>query len=186
MASFAYIDSEKWSKLNRLKSMIQRYFKEPLLQLTGELGRPAYTLADRKRLVRLLTQDMQRGDILITKSLTCFGNTPEKIQEVLSLSIRQGINICFFTSSELPDGDDIPVVLTGMILPTDIRGKIPDISIRKIKRKPGRKEGSIHSKNIRQLKLQGFSQLQTARKLSISLSTVKRHWDKGIVDLTAE
>ncbi len=95
MASFAYIDSEKRSKLNRLKSMIQRYFKEPLLQLTGELGRPAYTLADRKRLVRLLTQDMQRGDILITKSLTCFGNTPEKIQEVLSLSIRQGINICF-------------------------------------------------------------------------------------------
>lgn len=71
MASFAYIDSEKWSKLNRLKSMIQRYFKEPLLQLTGELGRPDYTLADRKRLVRLLTQDMQRGDILITKSLTC-------------------------------------------------------------------------------------------------------------------
>ncbi|MEL2914865.1 hypothetical protein R9N26_09630, partial [Escherichia coli] len=45
MASFAYIDSEKWSKLNRLKTMIQRYFKEPLLQLTGELGRPAYTLA---------------------------------------------------------------------------------------------------------------------------------------------
>ncbi|EFA4827780.1 DNA-binding protein, partial [Escherichia coli] len=42
--------------------MIQRYFKEPLLQLTGELGRPDYTLADRKRLVRLLTQDMQRGD----------------------------------------------------------------------------------------------------------------------------
>lgn len=39
MASFAYIDSEKWSKLNRLKTMIQRYFKEPLLQLTGELGR---------------------------------------------------------------------------------------------------------------------------------------------------
>lgn len=36
-------------------------------------------------------------------------------------------------SSELPDGDDIPVVLTGMILPTDIRGKIPDISIRKLK-----------------------------------------------------
>lgn len=44
-------------------------------------------------------------------------------------------------SSELPDGDDIPVVLTGMILPTDIRGKIPDISIRKIKRKPEGKKG---------------------------------------------
>lgn len=43
MASFAYIDSEKWSKLNRLKTMIQRYFKEPLLQLTGELGRPTYS-----------------------------------------------------------------------------------------------------------------------------------------------
>lgn len=89
-------------------------------------------------------------------------------------------------SSELPDGDDIPVVLTGMILPTDIRGKIPDISIRKIKRKPGRKEGSIHSKKYQTVEIAGVQSVTNSQKIKHQFIHCKRHWDKGIVDLTAE
>ncbi|MCC8457182.1 sigma-70 family RNA polymerase sigma factor [Photorhabdus aegyptia] len=45
----------------------------------------------------------------------------------------------------------------------------------------GRKEGSKYRIKIEAAKRSGLTQSQTAKKLEISLSTVKRHWSNGII-----
>ncbi|UAH77228.1 winged helix-turn-helix domain-containing protein [Salmonella enterica subsp. enterica serovar Typhimurium] len=50
-----------------------------------------------------------------------------------------------------------------------------------VKKKLGRKEGSKYRRDITILKKGRFTQSEIAKKLGISLSTVKRHWNNGII-----
>nr|WP_071602233.1 LuxR C-terminal-related transcriptional regulator [Cronobacter dublinensis] len=45
-----------------------------------------------------------------------------------------------------------------------------------MKKALGRKKGSKHEMEILKHKLKGQTQIQTAKILGISISTVKRHW----------
>lgn len=48
--------------------------------------------------------------------------------------------------------------------------------------KSGRPQGSKHYNYIQIVKKRGLTQSQTARYLRISISTVKRNWNGGVID----
>ena len=45
--------------------------------------------------------------------------------------------------------------------------------------KLGRKEATDTTQKVQELRSEGLSQSKVAKRLSISVSTVKRHWNKG-------
>ncbi|HCM9582220.1 sigma-70 family RNA polymerase sigma factor [Klebsiella aerogenes] len=58
---------------------------------------------------------------------------------------------------------------------------LAELKTRNITKPLGRREGSKHRESIEQAKRRGLTQSQTAKALEISISTVKRNWNSGII-----
>lgn len=139
----------------------------------------------RQRLLRqLINHEMDRQDTLVIPDLSCLGRTVEDLQEILFFCLRKDIFIySYHPASRIePSAESCVSFLIARQDTIDIHNlKSTKSRYRHVKKKLGRKEGSKYRSDITRLKSGRFTQTETAKRLGISLSTVKRHWNNGII-----
>lgn len=132
----------------------------------------------------LINRGMVRGDDLIVLDLNCLGSNVEMIQENIIRCAKKAIRIhCYFPQKKLTtaNGGYILTLLLPMIQNECRRMNLAAFKTRNITKPLGRREGSKHYNNIQKAKFRGLTQSQTAKYLRVSISTVKRHWNSGII-----
>ncbi|BEN17842.1 hypothetical protein SMKC004_36370 [Serratia marcescens] len=139
----------------------------------------------KQRLLRqLINHEMNRQDTLVIPDLSCLGRTVEDLEEILFFCLQKDIFIySYHPASRIePSAESCVSFLIARQDTIDIHNlKSTKSRYRHIKKKLGRKEGSNYRSDIAKLKSGRFTQAETAKKLGISLSTVKRHWNNGII-----
>lgn len=139
-----------------------------------------------RRLFKLLVSDkINPGDTLILLTLKSLGKNTNDIEDALFFCFLKEINIyCYHPKTKLePTAECCMSFLITLQKKVDIHNlKATRSRSRVTKVKLGRKEGSKYRRDIFKLKNAGFTQFQTATKIGVSLSTVKRHWRSGIID----
>jgi len=134
---------------------------------------------------KVINRDMSKGDDLVILDLNSLGSNAEMIQENIIRCARKAIRIhCYFPQKELtPTAEGYIFTL---LLPKIQNGcwkmNLAELKTRNITKPLGRREGSKHRESIEQAKRRGLTQSQTAKALEISISTVKRNWNSGIID----
>lgn len=135
-------------------------------------------------LKQLINRDMSKGDDLVILDLNSLGNSAEIIQERIIRCARKSIRIhCYFPQKKLTptaDGYFLALILP-MIYDKCRRANLSALKTRNITKPLGRREGSKHRDRIELAKRRGLTQSQTAKLLEISISTVKRNWNNGII-----
>lgn len=135
-------------------------------------------------LKHLINRDMSKGDDLVILDLNSLGGSAEMIQEKIILCARKSIRIhCYFPQKKLTstaDGYFLALILP-MIHDKCRRANLAALKTRNITKPLGRREGSKHRDHIELAKRRGLTQSQTAKLLEISISTVKRNWNNGII-----
>ncbi|HHL2728792.1 TPA: hypothetical protein ACQ4J9_001407 [Yersinia enterocolitica] len=132
----------------------------------------------------LINRGMGRGDDLVVLDLNSLGSNAEEIQENIIRCAKKAIRIhCYFPQKKLTPTSD-GYVFT-LLLPK-IQNECRKVDLAALKKrnitKPlGRREGSKYRASIALAKCRGLTQSQTANELEISISTVKRNWNKGII-----
>ncbi|HCT3928163.1 TPA: recombinase family protein [Citrobacter koseri] len=139
----------------------------------------------KQRLLRqLINYEMNRQDTLVILDLSCLGRTVADLQETLFFCLQKDIFIySYHPDSRIePSAESCVSFLIARQNTIDIHNlKSTKSRYRHVKKPLGRKEGSKYRNDITKLKSAGYSQAETAKKLGISLSTVKRHWNNGII-----
>lgn len=142
-------------------------------------------VVSKQRLLRqLINHEMNRQDTLVIPDLSCLGRTVEDLQKILFFCFQKDIFIySYHPASRIePSAECCVPFLIGRQDTIDIHNlRSTKSRYRHIKKKLGRKEGSKYRSDITKLKSGRFTQDETAKKLGISLSTVKRHWNNGII-----
>lgn len=132
----------------------------------------------------LINRGMGRGDGLVVLDLNSLGGNAEEIQKNIIRCAKKAIRIhCYFPQKKL-----IPTAegyIFTLLLPK-IQNECRKVDLAALKKrnitKPlGRREGRKYRESIELAKCRGLTQSQTAKELEISISTVKRNWNKGII-----
>ncbi|WP_448512220.1 hypothetical protein [Photorhabdus laumondii] len=135
-------------------------------------------------LKQLINRDMSKGDDLVILDLNSLGRNSGMIQENIIRCAKKSICIhCYFPQKKLtPTADGYIFTLPLPKIQNECRRmNLAALKTRNITNPLGRKEGSKYRIKIEAAKRSGLTQSQTAKKLEISLSTVKRHWSNGII-----
>lgn len=139
----------------------------------------------KQRLLRqLINHEMNRQDTLVIPDLSCLGRTVDDLQKILFFCLQKEIFIySYHPASRIePSAESCVSFLIARQDTIDIHNlKSTKSRYRHVKNKLGRKEGSKYRIDITKLKLGRFTQAEAAMKLGISLSTVKRHWNNGVI-----
>lgn len=141
--------------------------------------------ASQQRLLKqLINHEMNRQDTLVIPDLSCLGRTVEDIEEMLFLGLQKDIFIYSYHPASRIEPSAVSCVsfLIARQNTIDTHNlKSTKSRYRHIKKPLGRKEGSKYRNDITKLKSARYTQAETANKLGISLSTVKRHWNNGVI-----
>jgi len=132
----------------------------------------------------LINRGMGRGDDLVVLELNSLGINAEEIQENIIRCAKKAIRIhCYFPQRKLtPTADGYVFTLLLPQIQNECRKvSLSALKTRNVTKPLGRKEGSEYYNDIRTCKTMGLTQSQTAEKLRISISTVKRNWNKEII-----
>lgn len=132
----------------------------------------------------LINRAMNRGDDLVVLDLNSLGSDAEKIQQNIIRCAKKAIRIhCYFSQKKLTPTVDgyIFTLLIPKIQNECRRMNLSALKTRNITRPLGRREGSKYYNDIQTARFRGLTQSQTAKYLRISISTVKRHWNNGII-----
>ncbi|AJJ09856.1 ECF sigma factor family protein [Yersinia rohdei] len=135
-------------------------------------------------LKKLINRDMNTGDDLVILDLNSLGNNAEMIQENIIRCAKKAIRIhCYFPQKKLTPTVDgyIFTLLLPKIQNECRKVNLSALKTRNITRPLGRTEGSKYRESIELAKRRGLTQSQTAKELDISISTVKRNWNSGII-----
>ena len=141
-------------------------------------------VSEQRLLRQLIHHEMNRQDTLVIPDLSCLGRTVEDLQNILFFCLQKEMFIySYHPASRIePSAESCLSFLIARQDTIDIHNlKSTKSRYRHVKKKLGRKEGSKYRRDITILKKGGFTQAEIAKKLSISLSTVKRHWNNGII-----
>ncbi|WP_114192234.1 ECF-type sigma factor [Edaphovirga cremea] len=132
----------------------------------------------------LINRGMGRGDDLVVLDLNSLGSNAEEIQENIIRCAKKAIRIhCYFPQKKLTSTADgyIFTLLLPKIQNECRKVDLAALKKRNITKPLGRREGSEYREGIELAKCRGLTQSQTAKELEISISTVKRNWNKGII-----
>ncbi|CNI50654.1 Uncharacterised protein [Yersinia intermedia] len=132
----------------------------------------------------LINRGMGRGDDLIVLDLNSLGSNAEEIQKNIIRCAKKAIRIhCYFPQKKLtPTANGYVFTLLLPQIQNECRKvSLSALKTRNITKPLGRREGSKYRANIALAKCRGLTQSQTANELEISISTVKRNWNKGII-----
>ncbi len=132
----------------------------------------------------LINRGMGRGDDLVVLDLNSLGINAEEIQENIIRCAKKAIRIhCYFPQKKLtPTSDGYVFTLLLPKIQNECRKvNFSALKTRNITRPLGRREGSKYRESIELAKRRGLTQSQTAKELDISISTVKRNWNSGII-----
>ncbi|WP_387467258.1 ECF-type sigma factor [Photorhabdus sp. RM323S] len=138
----------------------------------------------RELLKYLINRNMSRGDDLVVLDLNSLGSNAEEIQENIIRCAKKAIRIhCYFPQNKLTPTSD-GYVFT-LLLPK-IQNECRKVDLAALKKrnitKPlGRREGSKYRESVELAKRRGLTQSKTAKELEISIATVKRNWNNGII-----
>lgn len=163
---------------------ICRMFNIPSEHVVIEQVDVKEAVSKQRLLKQLIYREMNRQDTLVIPDLSCLGRTAEDIQEILFFCLQKDIFIySYHPDSRIePSAESCVSFLIARQNTIDIHNlKSTKSRYRHVKKPLGRKEGSKYRNDITKLKSARYSQAETAKKLGISLSTVKRHWSNGII-----
>ncbi|EOD4081632.1 recombinase family protein [Yersinia enterocolitica] len=138
----------------------------------------------QRLLKELINQKANKGDTIILTGLSSLGRNVGDIMDILFFCFKKDINIyCYHPHTRIePSAESCMSFLISVQTGVDIQNlKSSRSKHRKLKKPLGRKESSQHKLSIYTLKLKGYKQLEVAKELGVSLSTVKRHWSNGII-----
>ncbi|SQA30334.1 hypothetical protein [Yersinia enterocolitica] len=132
----------------------------------------------------LINRGMGRGDDLVVLDLKSLGSNAEEIQKNIIRCAKKAIRIyCYFPQKKLtPTANGYIFTLLLPKIQNECRKvNLSALKTRNITRPLGRREGSKYRESIDLAKRRGLTQSQTAKELDISISTVKRNWNSGII-----
>ncbi|AJI95147.1 hypothetical protein BD65_1429 [Yersinia ruckeri] len=132
----------------------------------------------------LINRAMNRGDDLVVLDLNSLGSNAEEIQQNIIRCAKKAIRIhCYFPQKKLTPTVDgyIFTLLIPKIQNECRRMNLSALKTRNITKVLGRREGSKYRESIELAKRRGLTQSQTSKELEVSISTVKRNWNKGII-----
>lgn len=135
-------------------------------------------------LKQLINRDMSKGDDLVILDLNSLGSNAEMIEESIIRCANKSIRIhCYFAQNKLtPTADGyIFTLLLPKIQNECRRMSLAELKTRNVIKPLGRREGSQNRERIELAKRRGLTQSQTAKLLRVSISTVKRNWNSGII-----
>ncbi|MBI6182355.1 hypothetical protein JEQ07_18410 [Serratia proteamaculans] len=167
-----------------LKSVIEKVRKALSISSERTLIDSQRSPNNRESLQYLINRNMSRGDDLVVLDLNSLGNNAEEIQENIIRCAKKAIRIyCYFPQKKLtPTADGYIFTLLLPKIQNECRKvNLSALKTRNITRPLGRREGSKYRESIELAKRRGLTQSQTAKELDISISTIKRNWNKGII-----
>ncbi|MDA5494110.1 hypothetical protein PGS50_12645 [Yersinia intermedia] len=132
----------------------------------------------------LINRGMGRGDDLVVLDLNSLGSNAEEIQKNIIRCAKKAIRIyCYFPQKKLtPTANGYIFTLLLPKIQNECRKvNLSALKTRNITRPLGRREGSKYRESIELAKRRGLTQSQAAKELDISISTVKRNWNSGII-----
>ena len=194
MTRYAYHKLKKNEQSN--PTWIEDYQQEMVLEhsidkenLIIEYQPPTEVMCHPESLLRLIDYTLTPNDILMISELEDLGNNTSQIADILNRCHELMIPVVF---TSLPDVNlfDMKLNVYNTILTLSEIDKFFKKCIN-IKRCQvandngnllGRPNGSKHKHLVQKLRSQGYKQIEVSKIIEVSLSTVKRYWNKVIIE----
>lgn len=156
-----------------------RVVEEQCSGSTPAMSRPLFkNLVDNK---------LEHGDTLVVLKLDRLGRDNIDVQQTIALLIERGVKVVSLDLpvSDLASSEGKLMLQLFSVFAEFERNRLIERTQEGLKRaisngvKLGRPEATDTTATVQGLKIKGLSQGQTAKAAGISLSTVKRHWNKA-------
>ena len=141
----------------------------------------------RPGFANLVTNKLEKGDQLVVLKLDRLGRDNIDVQQTIDMLLERGVKV---VSLDLPARDltssegKLIRQMFGAFAEFE-RNRIRERTLDGLEKakangvKLGRKEATDTTQKVQELRSEGLSQSKVAKRLGVSVSTVKRHWNKG-------
>ena len=142
----------------------------------------------RPELERLLAF-VREGDTVVVHSMDRLARNLDDLRRIVQGLTQRGVRMEFVKEGLTFTGEDSP--MANLML--SVMGAFAEFERNRIRErtldglekakangvKLGRKEATDTTQKVQELRSEGLSQSKVAKRLGVSVSTVKRHWNKG-------
>ncbi|GAA0794881.1 recombinase family protein [Marinobacterium sediminicola] len=185
---FAYcrVSTNEQTTANQIHAIESAGYKVEEHRIVSETISGGVNAMERPAFSTLVNHKLEAGDTLVVLKLDRLGRDNIDVQQTITMLMEKGISV---VSLDLPsrdlasaEGKLILQMFTAFaeFEKNRIKERTKD-ALRRAKKegkKLGRPEATSTTNAVQEAKQEGLSQSQTAARLSISLPTVKRHWNK--------
>ena len=189
MRTFIYcrVSTREQDTQNQVLAIERAGYKVPESRVISEDISGSVQAMQRPKFRAMVEHKLEAGDQLVVLKLDRLGRDNIDVQQTIDMLLERGVKV---VSLDLPARD---LTSSEGKLIRQMFGAFAEFEralIRERQReglekakangvKLGRKEATDTTQKVQELRSEGLSQSKVAKRLGVSVSTVKRHWNKG-------
>ncbi|WP_444878264.1 recombinase family protein [Citrobacter koseri] len=189
MRTFIYcrVSTREQDTLNQVLAIERAGYKVPESRVISEDISGSVQAMQRPKFRAMVEHKLEAGDQLVVLKLDRLGRDNIDVQQTIDMLLERGVKV---VSLDLPARDltssegKLIRQMFGAFAEFE-RNRIRERTLDGLEKakangvKLGRKEATDTTHKVQELRSEGLSQSKVAKRLGVSVSTVKRHWNKG-------
>ncbi|MDM3023636.1 recombinase family protein [Citrobacter sp. CK194] len=172
---------------NQVLAIERAGYKVPESRVISEDISGSVQAMQRPKFRAMVEHKLEAGDQLVVLKLDRLGRDNIDVQQTIDMLLERGVKV---VSLDLPARDltssegKLIRQMFGAFAEFE-RNRIRERTLDGLEKakangvKLGRKEATDTTQKVQELRSEGLSQSKVAKRLGVSVSTVKRHWNKG-------
>lgn len=189
MRTFIYcrVSTREQDTQNQVLAIERAGYKVPESRVISEDISGSVQAMQRPKFRAMVEHKLEAGDQLVVLKLDRLGRDNIDVQQTIDMLLERGVRV---VSLDLPAHD---LTSSEGTLIRHMFGAFAEFERNRIRErtldglekakangvKLGRKEATDTTQKVQELRSEGLSQSKVAKRLGVSVSTVKRHWNKG-------
>ncbi|EPF0049457.1 recombinase family protein [Enterobacter hormaechei] len=189
MRAFIYcrVSTREQDTQNQVLAIERAGYKVPESRVISEDISGSVQAMQRPKFRAMVEHKLEAGDQLVVLKLDRLGRDNIDVQQTIDMLLKRGVKV---VSLDLPAHD---LTTSEGTLIRHMFGAFAEFERNRIRErtldglekakangvKLGRKEATDTTQKVQELRSEGLSQSKVAKRLGVSVSTVKRHWNKG-------
>ncbi|HGA1722687.1 recombinase family protein [Enterobacter hormaechei] len=189
MRTFIYcrVSTREQDMQNQVLAIERAGYKVPESRVISEDISGSVQAMLRPKFRAMVEHKLEAGDQLVVLKLDRLGRDNIDVQQTIDMLLERGVKV---VSLDLPARDltssegKLIRQMFGAFAEFE-RNRIRERTLDGLEKakangvKLGRKEATDTTQKVQELRSEGLSQSKVAKRLGVSVSTVKRHWNKG-------
>ncbi|AKE93347.1 recombinase family protein [Cronobacter sakazakii] len=189
MRAFIYcrVSTREQDTQNQVLAIERAGYTVPESRVISEDISGSVQAMQRPKFRAMVEHKLEAGDQLVVLKLDRLGRDNIDVQQTIDMLLERGVKV---VSLDLPAHD---LTSSEGTLIRHMFGAFAEFERNRIRErtldglekakvngvKLGRKEATDTTQKVQELRSEGLSQSKVAKRLGVSVSTVKRHWNKG-------